>query len=163
MIGQGPDRSAASEEARRNEAAGVAERASRVVRLLGVEAQVKQIDTELDVMRAAIDVQKARGAYEPNLRPIRPSEAFYLATHGGARALGKAALIGTLDLGKEADLIVVDLAALLPYPKNRAALRDLSTEDVLALCVYRGGPHANLETYVHGKCIYRAPQRASVV
>src|SRR5438270_2069401 len=75
--------------------------------------------TMWQVMRAAIDVQKARGAYEPNLRPLRPSEAFYLATHGGARTLGKAALIGTLDVGKEADLIVVDLAALLPYPKNR--------------------------------------------
>ena len=110
------------------------------------------------VMRAAIEVQKARGAYEPNLRPLRPSEAFYLATHGGARALGKASLIGTLDVGKEADLIVVDLAALLPYPKNPGALCDLSTEDVLALCIYRGGPHANLETYVRGKCVYQAPR-----
>jgi guanine deaminase len=110
------------------------------------------------VMRAAIDVQKARGAYEPNLRPLRPSEAFYLATQGGAHALGKAAIIGTLDVGREADLIVVDLAALLPYPKNRDALRELSTEDVVALCIYRGGPHSNLETYVRGKCIYQAPK-----
>ena len=114
------------------------------------------------VMRAAIDVQKARGAYEPNLRPLRSSEAFYLATHGGARALGKAKVIGTLDVGKEADLIVVDLAALVPYPKDRDALRELSTEDVLALCVYRGGPHANLETYVRGKCVYQAPKVASL-
>jgi guanine deaminase len=113
------------------------------------------------VMRAAIDVQKARGAYEPNLRPLRASEAFYLATHGGARALGKANIIGTVDVGKEADLIVVDLAALVPYPKDRAALGELSTEDVLALCIYRGGPHANLETYVRGKCVYRAPNLAS--
>src|SRR2546423_12720099 len=108
------------------------------------------------VMRAAIDVQKARSAYEPNLRPLRPAEAFYLATQGGARALGKAQTIGTLDPGKEADLIVVDLAALLPYPKNSDALRELSTEDVLALCVYRGGPHANVQTYVRGKCVYQA-------
>ena len=113
------------------------------------------------VMRAAIDVQKARGAYEPNLRPLRPSEAFYLATRGGARALGKASIIGTLDAGKEADLIVVDLAALLPYPKNHDVLRELSTEDALALCIYRGGPHANLETYVRGKCVYQAPQRVT--
>ncbi len=77
------------------------------------------------VMRAAIEVQKARGAYEQNLRPLRPSEAFYLATHGGARALGKASIVGTLDAGKEADLILVDLTALLPYPNNRDALRDL--------------------------------------
>ena len=108
------------------------------------------------VMRAAIDVQKARSAYEPNLRPLRPAEAFYLATQGGARALGKAQTIGTLDPGKEADLIVVDLAALLPYPKSSDALGELSTEDVLALCVYRGGPHANVQTYVRGKCVYQA-------
>ncbi len=115
------------------------------------------------VMRAAIDVQKARGAYEPNLRPLRPSEAFYLATHGGARALGKSNIIGTLDVGKEADLTVVDLAALAPYPRDRDALSELSTEDILALCVYRGGPHANLETYVRGKCVYQAPNLASVL
>src|SRR6202048_5166182 len=114
------------------------------------------------VMRSAIEVQKARTAYEPNLRPLRPSEAFYLATHGGARPLGKATLIGTLDAGKEADLIVIDLTALLPYPNNRDALRELSNEDALALCIYRGGPHANLETYVRGKCVYQAPKRGSV-
>jgi guanine deaminase len=112
------------------------------------------------VIRAAIDVQKARATYEPNLRTLRTSEAFYLATHGGARALGKAGIIGTLDAGKEADFIVVDLASLLPYPKNRRALGELSTEDALALCIYRGGPHANLETYVRGKCVYQAPALA---
>src|SRR5882672_6723489 len=107
------------------------------------------------VMRAAIEVQKAGSTYEPNLRPLRASEAFYLGTHGGARALGKASIIGTLDAGKEADLIVVDLAALLPYP-NEAALAELTPEDIVALCIYRGGPQANLETYVRGKCIYQA-------
>jgi guanine deaminase len=108
------------------------------------------------VMRAAIEVQKARGAYEPNLRPLRASEAFYLGTQGGARALGKAKIIGTLDAGKEADFVVVDLTALLPYQKDRHSLNALSPEDVLALCIYRGGPHATLETYVRGRCVYRA-------
>ena len=112
------------------------------------------------VMRAAIEVQKARSAYEPNLRPLRPSEAFYLATHGGARTLGKSRIIGTLDAGKEADLIVVDLAALLPY-QNSNALSKLGPEDILALCIYRGGPQANLETYVRGRCIYRAGRLAA--
>jgi guanine deaminase len=108
------------------------------------------------VMRAAIEVQKARTAYEPNLRPLRASEAFYLATQGGARALSKSKIIGTLDPGKEADFIVVDLAALVPYPKDRPSLNGLSTEDVLGLCIYRGGPHSTLETYVRGRCVYRA-------
>lgn len=112
------------------------------------------------VMRAAIEVQKARSAYEPNLRPIRVSEAFYLGTQGGARALGKAKIIGTLDVGKEADFVVVDLPALLPYQKDRHSLNALSPEDVLALCIYRGGPHSTLETYVRGRCVYRAERIA---
>jgi guanine deaminase len=110
------------------------------------------------VMRAAIDVQKARTTYEPNLRPLRASEAFYLATTGGARALGKANLIGTLDPGKEADLTIVDLAALAPYARERELRHELSVQDVVSLCIYRGGPHANLETYVRGKSVYRAPR-----
>jgi len=108
------------------------------------------------VMRAAIEVQKARSMYEPNLRPLRASEAFYLATHGGARALGKAKTIGTLDAGKEADFVVIDLASLLPYRKDRQPLNALSAEDAVALCIYRGGPQSTLETYVRGKCVYRA-------
>lgn len=106
------------------------------------------------VMRAAVDVQKARAAYEPNLRPLRPNESLYLATQGGAKALGKSDKIGTLDLGKEADLVVVDLAALTPYPKDRQSLAQLSPEDVVALCVYRGGPAATIQTFVRGKSVY---------
>ena len=83
--------------------------------------------------------------------------AYNLATSGGARALGKSAAIGSLDVGKEADLLLVDLAALLPYRKEGARLDDLSTEDILALCIYRGNPEATLETYVRGRCVYRAP------
>ncbi|PYJ85166.1 MAG: hypothetical protein DME70_10020 [Verrucomicrobia bacterium] len=109
------------------------------------------------VMRSALAVQKARYMAEPNLPRMRPSEAFYLATSGGARALGKAETIGSLDIGKEADLLVVDLAALLPYGKDGARFDDLSTEDILALCIYRGNPQATLETFVRGKCVYRAP------
>jgi guanine deaminase len=108
------------------------------------------------VMRAAIEVQKARTNYELNLRPLRPSEAFYLATHGGARALGKSRIIGTFDPGKEADLIVVDLAGLLPYG-NQNGVSKLTAEDIISLCIYRGGPQTNLATYVRGRCIYQAP------
>jgi cytosine/adenosine deaminase-related metal-dependent hydrolase len=108
------------------------------------------------VMRSALEVQKTRNMTEPHLPRMRPSEAFYLATSGGARALGKSASIGSLDVGKEADLLVVDLPTLMPYGRNDARLDDLSPEDILALCIYRGGPHATLETYVRGNCVYRS-------
>src|SRR3954467_679114 len=109
------------------------------------------------VMRSALAVQKARKMTDPHLPLMRPTEAFYLATTGGARALGKSSVIGTLDVGKEADLLVVDLPSLLPYGRKENALDDLSTEDVLALCIYRGNPAGTLETYVRGSCVYRAP------
>ncbi|PZR75679.1 MAG: guanine deaminase [Chthoniobacterales bacterium] len=113
------------------------------------------------VMRAALDVQKARSMSEPNLPRLRPSEAFHLATSGGARALGKSAAIGSFEAGKEADVIVIDLTAVLPYGKQNRHLDDLSAEDILALCIYRGGPYATLETYVRGKCVYCAPNSIS--
>jgi guanine deaminase len=106
------------------------------------------------VMRAALEVQKARTVYEANLRALRPSEALFLGTLGGARALGKSEVIGTLDIGKEADLVVFDLSAATPY-HDQDAVEDLSAEDVIALCIYRGGPHATVETYVRGKTVYR--------
>jgi guanine deaminase len=107
------------------------------------------------VMRAAVDVQKARSAYEANLRPLRPSEAFYLATLGGARALGKMTEIGTLDPGKEADLLLFDVASTLPYGPEQGRIEDLAPEDVLSLCVYRGGPQGTVEAFVRGKSVYR--------
>lgn len=107
------------------------------------------------VMRAAMDVQKARSFHDQSVPPLRPAEAFYLATAGGARALGKSAAIGTLDVGKEADLVVIDLAALLPYQSERTRVAQMSKEDVLALCIYRGGPHATFESFVRGRCVYR--------
>ena len=110
------------------------------------------------VMRAAIEVQKARTAYEPNLRSLRPVESLYLGTMGGARTLGKSEKIGSLDVGKEADLLVFDLHSAMPYPPEHGGVEELSPEDVVALCIYRGGPHATLETYVRGKRVYRRPQ-----
>jgi guanine deaminase len=91
---------------------------------------------------------------------LRPGEAFYLATQGGARALGKGDIIGTLDAGKEADLVLVDVSSLVPYRQEAAALDEFSPEDVIALCIYRGGPHATVETFVRGKSVYRAPSRS---
>ena len=111
------------------------------------------------VMRAAVDVQRARTFHDPAVPPIRVREAFHLATAGGARALGKSSVIGTLDTGKEADLTLVNIDALLPYGAAQDRATSLTKEDVLALCVHRGGPHATAETFVRGRSVYRAAAR----
>ncbi len=107
------------------------------------------------VMRSAIESQKARSFYEKDVRVPSPASALFMATQGAAEALGKGDAIGSFEVGKEADLTVVDFGALLPYRKKAHA--DLSAEDILSLCIYRGGPHAIVETFVRGKSVYRAP------
>jgi guanine deaminase len=108
------------------------------------------------VMRSAIESQKARGFYEPNVAVPSPAQALHLATQGAAAVLGKGDIIGSLDAGKEADLTVMDIAAVLPYGGAETKLEDLTPDDMLALCIYRGGPHAMLETFVRGRSVWRA-------
>jgi guanine deaminase len=110
------------------------------------------------VMRSAIEAQKARSFYEKNVRVPSPADVFHIATQGAAAALGKGEIIGSLDEGKEADLLIFDAASLLPYRKTCHGISEMSVEDILSLCVYRGGPQAVLETFVRGKSIYRAPE-----
>jgi guanine deaminase len=110
------------------------------------------------VMRCAIESQKARSFYDPSIEAPTPAQVLHLATQSAAEALGKGAIIGTLDPGKEADLTVMDLSALLPYRGGAVKIEDLTPEDALNLCVYRGGPHAVLETFVRGRSIYRSAE-----
>jgi guanine deaminase len=110
------------------------------------------------VMRCALESQKIRSFYEPNVTVPTPANVLHLATQSAAEALGKGTIIGSLDVGKEADLTVMDLPSLLPYRGAANKIQELSPEDILALCVYRGGPHAVLETYVRGNCVWRSAE-----
>jgi guanine deaminase len=108
------------------------------------------------VMRSAIESQKARSFYEADAVVPSPGAALHLATQGAAEALGKGGVIGSFEIGKEADLTVMDFGALLPYRQNSKTAADLTAEDIVSLCIYRGGPHSVLETFVRGRSVYRA-------
>lgn len=108
------------------------------------------------VMRCVLESQKARSFYEPQTEVPSPGAALHLATQGGADALGKGGVIGSLDIGKEADLTIMDFGALLPYRRGAKGVNDLTAEDIVSLCIYRGGPETVLETFVRGRSVYRA-------
>lgn len=110
------------------------------------------------VMRSTIESQKMRSYYEPGVPVPTPAQVLHLATQGAAEVLGKGRTIGTFEPGKEADITVMDLTALSPYRGASMKIEDMSAEDVLSLCVYRGGPHAVLETFVRGQSVYRSAQ-----
>ncbi len=110
------------------------------------------------VMRSAIESQKARSFYEPGAEVPSPASALYLATQGAAEALGKGGAIGSFEIGKDADFTLMSYSALLPYRQSSKGTNNLTAEDILSLCIYRGGPHAVLETFVRGRSVHRAPE-----
>ncbi|MEM8629646.1 MAG: guanine deaminase [Pseudomonadota bacterium] len=59
----------------------------------------------LRTMAAAYEIAQLRGTV------LHPSQLVWLATAGSARAIGMESLIGTLAIGSEADLTVLDLAS----------------------------------------------------
>ncbi len=112
------------------------------------------------VMRSAIESQRARSFYEKGTRNLKPAEAFHLATQAGADVIGYGAQIGSLEVGKEADLVVLDMDKLIPYGGNTGPRPpELSAQDIVALCIYRGGAHATAATYVRGRKVYAAGEQ----
>ncbi|MDR3670534.1 MAG: guanine deaminase [Holophaga sp.] len=86
---------------------------------------------------------------EPDL-PIDPTQAFALATLGGARALGLGERIGSLEAGKEADFIVVDPARVDPAPHRDPE----PAHQVLDRLVYRSTAGMIRASYVRGRLCY---------
>jgi guanine deaminase len=83
-----------------------------------------------------------------NAAPINAFEALYLATLGGAEALGLEDRIGSLQIGREADIVVLDPKAT-PLLACREA-RSRSLEETLFVLMTLGDDRAVRATYVAG-------------
>lgn len=107
-----------------------------------------RLDAFTEMRTAALLQKMRRGASKLDAR-----EAFVMATWNGARALGLADEIGSLDIGKRADLAVVNLETLhaAPHPDPLSALVYAATpadvRDVLVdgRRVVRGGELTTLD------------------
>ena len=76
-----------------------------------------------EVMRIALLTERIRRDDErPGLQP-QPEDILADATQGGARAVNQEKLLGTLEVGKKADLLVVDTAAAVPRARGPHRLR----------------------------------------
>ncbi len=88
---------------------------------------------------------------------LSPYHLWYLATLGGAKALSLDAEIGSLEKGKSADFLVLDLAAtpLIALRSERAC----SVEDLLAGLIFMGDDRLVKRAYVAGRKVHEAPAR----
>jgi len=101
------------------------------------------------VMRSAIETQAVRRMQDGSIPILNPVDALHLATMGGATALGKDHLIGSLDPGKEADLLLLDLNRVLPLRGRFSPPSDANS--IASALVYRGTPEATVATFIQGR------------
>lgn len=99
----------------------------------------------LHTLGEAYKVGQLRGT---NLDPL---QALYLATAAGAEALGIRSKVGALEVGQEADFIVLDPAAT-PLLARRTAGADLRGK-LFALQIL-GDDRAVAATYIKGRCAH---------
>lgn len=81
---------------------------------------------------------------------LRPLEAFHMMTRGNAEVLGLADLIGTLEVGSEADVVVLDAAATPAMAHRMTAVEDDLEQELFVLMIM-GDDRAVAATYVAGE------------
>jgi len=100
------------------------------------------------VMRVGFYVQHARRvAGVEDGRMLEPLDWLRIGSLGGAQALGLDATIGSLEAGKEADLIVVDPAFVAPIP----GIEDDDPADLASRLIFRAHPDMVRGAWVRGR------------
>jgi guanine deaminase len=105
------------------------------------------------VMRAGAYTQNAlRAAGLSDAPPLSPANWLRLGTLGGAEALGLDNRIGSVEVGKEADLIAVDPSVTLPL-EGVGAHEDGPPDEMLSRLIFRAHPAMVRGAWVRGQLL----------
>lgn len=110
---------------------------------LGTDGAASNNTTDMmDTIRLAALIHKG---VSRDATAMSAGEVLRMATIGGAKALGMERTIGTLEVGKKADIVLFD-------PKK---LRTMPMHDPAATIVYSGSAENIDTTIINGKVVYR--------
>jgi guanine deaminase len=113
---------------------------------LGTDVGGGQSFSMFAAMRSTHEVARMRG------QAVSALQLWYWATQGAARALGWSSRVGTLAVGSEADLIVIDPAATPLLARRTALLRHAEcVEELLFALLVLGDDRAVCETFIAGR------------
>lgn len=107
--------------------------------------------TSFSILQTMSEAYKIMQLQQEKLHPIK---SLFLATLGGAKALHLEDKIGNLEIGKEADFVVLDLHAtqLMRFRMNQAT----TLEEKLFVLMSLGDDRTVCETYIYGDLAYDA-------
>ncbi len=88
-----------------------------------------------------------RGEPGDDTTPLQPLDWLRLATYDGARALGQQDAIGSLEAGKEADMIAVDPRLVAPVP----GIDSDDPAEVMSRLAFRPHPDMVRAAWVRGR------------
>ena len=114
------------------------------------------------VMRAGTMTQRAlelTGQADRSLA-VRPIDWLRLGTLGGAGVLGLEERIGSIEIGKDADLIAIDPRMTTPLPGDEP--RIASADDVLSRLIFRPHPNMVRGAWVRGRLLAGPPGTESI-
>ncbi|MGH2428830.1 MAG: guanine deaminase [Candidatus Limnocylindria bacterium] len=116
------------------------------------------------VMRAAAVTQRVlelSGGADPEAG-LRPLDWLRLATLEAARALGMDDAIGSIEAGREADLIVVDPRLTAPLPYDRDAVPVDEPEELMSRLAFRPHPNMVRGAWVRGRLLAGSPDAIGI-
>lgn len=106
--------------------------------------------TSFSILRTLNEAYKVQQLNNESLPALR---GFYLATLGGAKALGLEKQIGNFEAGKAADIVVLNFKGSTPLLKRRFK-HAKNFEEKLFVMMMLGSQKDVLATYVAGKRVY---------